>query len=53
MGGGEWKAEVFRDADDADEHPMNYIHETKTVGAGVELSLHMASGGGFVVKFSK
>ena len=53
LGGGEWKAEVFRDADDADEHPMNYIHETKTARAGVELSFHMASGGGFVVKFSK
>ena len=53
LGGGEWKAEVFRDAGDADENPMSYIHETKAARAGEELSFHMASGGGFVVKFSK
>ena len=53
LGSGEWSAEVFRDADDADENPTNYIHETKSVKAGVGLSFHMASGGGFVVKFSK
>jgi len=50
---GTWKAEIFRDAGDADENPMKYIHETKTVKAGEELSFHMASGGGFVVRFKK
>ena len=50
---GTWKAEIFRDAGDADENPMKYIHETKTVKAGEELSFHMASGGGFVVRFTK
>ena len=53
LGGGEWKAEIFRDADDANENPTKYIHEMKTVKAGDELSFHMASGGGFIVKFSK
>ena len=53
LGGGEWKAEIFRDAGDADENPMKYIHETKTVKAGEELSFHMASGGGFVVRFTR
>jgi len=53
LGGGEWKAEVFRDADDADENPTKYIHETKTVKTGEELSFHMAPGGGFVVRFTK
>ena len=53
LGGGEWKAEIFRDAGDADENPTKYIHETKTVKAGDELSFHMASGGGFVVHFTK
>ena len=53
LGGGEWKAEMFRDASDADENPTKYIHETKTVKAGEELAFHMASGGGFVVKFTR
>ena len=53
LGGGAWKAEIFRDADDADENPTKYVHETKSVKAGEELSFHMASGGGFVVHFTK
>ncbi len=53
LGSGEWKAEIFRDADDAGESPTKYVHETKTVKAGEEMSFHMASGGGFIVKFSK
>ena len=53
LGDGEWKAEIFRDAGDSDENPMKYVHETKTVKAGEELSFHMASGGGFIVHFTK
>ena len=53
LGSGAWKAEIFRDAEDANESPAKYVHETKTVKAGDELSFHMASGGGFIVKFSK
>ena len=53
LGGGEWKAEIFRDAGDSGENPTKYIHETKTVKAGDELSFNMASGGGFIVHFTK
>ena len=53
LGDGEWKAEIFRDADDADAQPEKYVHETRKVKAGETLKLHMAKGGGFVVKFSK
>ena len=53
LGEGEWKAELFRDADDADAQPTKYVHETRKVKAGETLKLRMASGGGFVVKFSK
>ena len=53
LGDGKWKAEIFRDADDADENPTKYIHETTAVKAGEKMSFHMASGGGFVVRFSK
>jgi alpha-glucosidase len=50
---GEWKAEIFRDAPDSDVVPVKYLHETKTVKAGDKLSLKMAPGGGFVVKFTR
>ena len=53
LGDGEWKAEIFRDAGDSGEDPMKYIHETKSVKAGDELSFRMASGGGFIVHFTK
>ena len=47
---GVWQAEIFRDADDSAE-PTKYVHETKAVNSGEELSFHMAPGGGFVVRF--
>ena len=53
LGAGEWKAEIFRDAADADEQPMHYVHETKTVAAGAKLAFRLAKGGGFIVKFTK
>jgi len=53
LGGGRWKAEIFRDADDADVAPTHYRHETRTVKRGEKLVFRMAKGGGFVVKFTK
>ncbi len=53
LGNGEWKAEIFRDADDCGERPEKYVHETKTVEAGDKLKFRMASGGGFIVHFTK
>ena len=53
LGAGEWKAEIFRDAADADAQPMHYVHETKTVAAGAKLAFRLAKGGGFIVKFTK
>ena len=54
LGGGEWKAEVFRDADDADVSPTHYIHESgRKVKAGDKIKFRMARGGGFAVKFTK
>jgi alpha-glucosidase len=50
---GEWKAEIFRDAPDADKEPVKYVHETKKVTAGDKLTFDMAPGGGFIVKFTK
>ena len=50
---GEWKAEIFRDADNSDSEPEKYVHETRKVKSGEELAFRMAPGGGFVVWFSK
>jgi alpha-glucosidase len=53
LGSGAWKAEIFRDAEDANESPAKYVHETKTVKAGEVVKFHMAPGGGFIVHFTK
>ncbi len=53
LGGGEWSAEIFRDAPESDAEPMKYVHETKSVKAGDSLRLHLASGGGFAIRFTK
>ena len=53
LGGGEWKAEIFRDAGDAKEDAQKYVHETRKVKAGEHMPFHMAPGGGFVIRFSK
>ena len=54
LGDGKWTAEIFRDAADADTVPTHYVHETgKAVKAGEKISLRMAKGGGFAVKFTK
>jgi len=49
----EWKAEIFRDAEDSDSVPTHYVHETKTVRSGEEMSIHLAQGGGFVIRFTE
>ena len=53
LGAGEWTAEIFRDAPNADVEPAKYVHETKVVKAGDKFAVHMAPGGGFVVKFTQ
>ena len=53
LGGGEWKAEIFRDAPDSDVKATAYVHETKSVKAGEKMSVKTAKGGGFVMRFTK
>ena len=55
LGPGKWKAEMFCDAPDSDENPTKYEHSHFTVEGGLKGKAHlvrMASGGGFIVKFS-
>ena len=51
LDGGEWEAEVFRDAPESDREAVKYLHEQKSVRAGDKLALPMARGGGFVIRF--
>ena len=53
LGDGEWTAEIFRDAGDAREEAEQFVHEMRTIHAGIKLPFHMAPGGGFVTRFSK
>ena len=50
---GEWNAELFRDAQDCATEPTHYVHETKSVKAGEKMTVWMAPGGGFTVRFSR
>ena len=54
LGSGEWKAEIFRDAEDAAAEPTHYAHlKDQAVKAGAKLAFRMAPGGGFVVRFTR
>ena len=54
LGGGEWSAEIFRDAADSDGVPTHYVHERgRSIRSGEKESVRMAPGGGFVVRFTK
>ncbi len=52
LGAGKWKAEIFRDAENADKDATGYIHSEKVVTAGDKMAFPLAPGGGFVVKFT-
>ncbi len=51
LGEGEWSAEMFCDSASADAKPCDYVVERKTVKAGDVITVKMASGGGFIVRF--
>ena len=53
LGAGTWRAEIFRDADDAEAEPTHYVHATETVRAGEARTFRLAPGGGFVARFTR
>ena len=53
LGGGSWKMEMFRDSRQWRDNPMSYRHETISVRSGEDIAIRMASGGGFVARFTK
>ena len=50
---GEFNAEIFRDGINADRVGKDYKREVIRVSANKKLNLHMAPGGGFVIRITK
>ena len=51
LGAGDWVAEMYSDASDADANPKHTSIERKRVTAGDKLKLTLASGGGVAIRF--
>jgi alpha-glucosidase len=50
LGEGNYVAEIYRDAPDANTHPKNTVIEQKKVTRSSTLKLHLASGGGAALR---
>ena len=53
LGNGPYKADILKDGTDADNNAESYKSETKTVDKYTKMQLHLASGGGAVLKIYK
>lgn len=53
LGKGDFNAEIFKDGINADRVGKDYKREVMRVSADKKLKLHMAPGGGFVVRITK
>ena len=52
-GNNTYQAELLKDGEDADKNAESYINQTMTVNKRSKLKLHLASGGGAVIKITK
>ncbi|HEY0797022.1 MAG TPA: glycoside hydrolase family 97 protein [Acidisarcina sp.] len=50
LGPGKYTAEIYRDANDADQNPQHVTIEKKSVRQSDTLALHLASGGGAAIR---
>ena len=53
LGEGKYDAEIYTDADDANENPNHLIMQKKVVTKEDKLSVHLTSGGGVVIHLKK
>jgi len=53
LGSGDYRADLLVDGKDADSNAESYRSETRTVNQHTKLQLHLASGGGAVIKIYK
>ena len=52
LGGGQYTAEIYQDAKDADQHPQHVAIEKKEVRQHDTLHLDLQPGGGFAIRFT-
>jgi len=52
LGAGKYTAEIYRDAEDADENPQHVTIEKETVQQSDTLALHLAAGGGAAIRLT-
>ena len=50
LGEGNYRAELYMDADDTDEYPDHLIHGTRILDSGSEMTVKAGASGGFVMK---
>jgi len=53
LGKGNWTAEIYRDADDANINPQNVVIERKNITGKDRISFNLAKGGGLAVLLRK
>ena len=53
LGEGEWQAEIFKDGINADRVGKDYKREVTRFAASQKVKMHMAPGGGFVIKLTR
>ena len=51
LGSGEYTAEIYQDAKDADQHPQHVSIEKKNVRQHDTLNFELQKGGGFAIRF--
>ena len=52
LGGGQFSAQLIRDAEDADQFPKKFVIENRQIDRRTTLKVRMASGGGFAARFT-
>jgi alpha-glucosidase len=52
LGAGNWTAEIYSDAPDADANPRHTVIERKRVSSAEKLKVTLAAGGGVAIRFT-
>ena len=53
LGSGEFMADIYSDASDADQHPDHLILQTQKVTRTTVLQVHLAAGGGQAIRLHR
>jgi alpha-glucosidase len=53
LGVGAWEADIYKDGPNADRAAVDYAREKRAVGSSDRLRIHLAPGGGFVMRLTR